>query len=275
MSRGNKAAVLHYHRVASVETDPWRLAVEPARFAEHLEVIASRFRPLALPELIRSTGKARIPSGAVSVTFDDGYRDNLEVAKPLLERYGVPATVFVITGYLDSECDFWWDELLGACPDGDYDELHRELQSLPPDEREARLNELAAGDGADARRPQTLTSEELARLAEGALVEVGSHTVTHPLLSRLSQSERLDELRSSKQHLEGVIGQEVAGFSYPYGDCMPDAVGSVRAAGFSYACTSVRDVVTLDTDPLELPRLDVGDVEGQELERWLWERVGP
>jgi peptidoglycan/xylan/chitin deacetylase (PgdA/CDA1 family) len=92
--------------------------VDPERFAEHLEVIAGRFQPISLRDLAAAVDCGAIPQQSVCVTFDDGYRDNLYVAKPLLERYEVPATVFVVSGYVDSGRDFWWDELERLCLDG-------------------------------------------------------------------------------------------------------------------------------------------------------------
>src|SRR6266571_3108384 len=94
-----RAAILLYHRVASLSSDRWRMAVSAARFAEQLDVIATRFAPLPLNELASAILAEDVPHGAVALTFDDGYRDVLLAAKPQLERRGIPATVFVISGY--------------------------------------------------------------------------------------------------------------------------------------------------------------------------------
>lgn len=105
------ALVLMYHRIGEPGADPWGLAVRPAHFAEHLAVLRRRMRPLALRDLVAALRAGRVPSRAVVVTFDDGYADNLHVARPLLERHDVPATVFVASGALGTERGFWWDEL--------------------------------------------------------------------------------------------------------------------------------------------------------------------
>ena len=104
-----KAVILMYHRVAEVERDPWQISVTPENFAHHLEVLRNSFHPLSLAQL--DAAKEEIPPRAVVVTFDDGYRDNLEQAKPLLEKYQIPATFFIATGYLGKQREFWWDEL--------------------------------------------------------------------------------------------------------------------------------------------------------------------
>jgi peptidoglycan/xylan/chitin deacetylase (PgdA/CDA1 family) len=105
------AVVLLYHRVAAPPCDPQLLCVAPERFEAHLAVLAARCRPLSLEALLEAMARGRLPERAVAVTFDDGYADNLESAKPLLERHGVPATVYVTTGHTGSREEFWWDEL--------------------------------------------------------------------------------------------------------------------------------------------------------------------
>jgi peptidoglycan/xylan/chitin deacetylase (PgdA/CDA1 family) len=106
-----RALILFYHRVGDLPMDPHSLTVTAAHFQEHLDVLRTRTKPMHLDELIRRTLDGTLPDRAAAVTFDDGYMDNLIVARPLLQRYGVPATVFVTTGYLDGHGEFWWDEL--------------------------------------------------------------------------------------------------------------------------------------------------------------------
>ena len=127
------------------------------------------------------------------ITFDDGYRDNLSAAKPALERHGFPATVFIVSGYVDSSRDFWWDELLQLWQDSELRELRNyravwsDLRSLPHLERQAALDELWERHASRRPNPVTdiLTSEDIVALADGGLVEVGAHTVTHPRLAGL------------------------------------------------------------------------------------------
>lgn len=103
--------VLMYHRVADLPLDPQLLAVRPAHFAQHLEVIRRLGLPMNLGQLGQCLAEGRPTDGAVVVTFDDGYADNLHNAKPLLAAHDVPATVFVTTGAVDGDREFWWDDL--------------------------------------------------------------------------------------------------------------------------------------------------------------------
>lgn len=107
----HRSLILLYHRVAEVSLDPWMLCVSPRNFADHLEVIRKYNLPISLRELNSALRKRILPRRSVAVTFDDGYADNLHEAKPLLERYGVPATIFVATGNMDHAREFWWDAL--------------------------------------------------------------------------------------------------------------------------------------------------------------------
>ena len=109
----SKAVILMYHRVADVEkeVDPWSLCVSPKHFAGQLEVLRKHANPVSLDQLVRKHKENNIPDRAVAITFDDGYADNLYNAKPLLEQYNIPATVFVPSGHIGNEREYWWDEL--------------------------------------------------------------------------------------------------------------------------------------------------------------------
>ncbi len=103
--------ILLYHCVSESLSDPFALNVTPQHFAEHLEVLRKHGRPLPLQQLIQMIRDGKRPHRSVVVTFDDGYANNLHEAKPLLERHDVPATIFIATGQVGSEREFWWDEL--------------------------------------------------------------------------------------------------------------------------------------------------------------------
>jgi peptidoglycan/xylan/chitin deacetylase (PgdA/CDA1 family) len=100
-----------YHRIADVEIDPWSLCVTPQHFAEQLEIIQKIAAPISLQQLNRDRQQGTIPHRAVAISFDDGYADNLDRAQPILAQYDLPATVFVSTGYVGTNREFWWDEL--------------------------------------------------------------------------------------------------------------------------------------------------------------------
>ncbi len=307
------ALILLYHHVADLPTDPERLGVSPRHFAEHLEVVRRQGRPVRLQELVRRGGPP--PPRAVAVTFDDGYRDNLLAARPLLERHDVPATVFVTAGYLGRGREFWSDELerallgpgplpatldllidgrrhrwtLGEAAGGGagpetarsgprhrlYRSLHRLLRPLPDEAREPMMDALLAWAGAapEVRESRRMLDEgEVARLAEGGLVEVGAHTLTHPVLAAVGAGRQEAEIRGSKARLEAILGRPVTSFAYPYGyrtDYTGRTVGLVKRAAFACACAAFPGLVWAATDPFQLPRLAVPDGDGEALARQL------
>jgi peptidoglycan/xylan/chitin deacetylase (PgdA/CDA1 family) len=103
--------ILMYHRVASPSIDPWGLAVAPDRFRDQLQVLARRRKILAMEGFVAALESRSLPRNAVAITFDDGYRDNLTTAAPLLEEAGAPATVFLTASAIGGETLFWWDDL--------------------------------------------------------------------------------------------------------------------------------------------------------------------
>ncbi len=141
-----RGVILLYHRVAELPRDPWSLAVAPARFDAQLAMLRRRFYVLPLDALISCLrGGTPVPRRAVAVTFDDGYADNVHRALPLLERHGVPATLFAVSGMIGRRREFWWDELERLVLDGGalpasitlpgMGPLHASLASAPLDRR--------------------------------------------------------------------------------------------------------------------------------------------
>ncbi|HWP42820.1 MAG TPA: polysaccharide deacetylase family protein [Blastocatellia bacterium] len=317
-----QALILLYHRVAEPGCDPWHLSVKPHHFREHLEVLRKHARPMRLLDLVAALRRGRLPRRAVAVTFDDGYADNLSHAKPLLEKFDVPATVFVAVGYTGREREFWWDELdrlllePGLLPetlelrvDGQrfrwelgedaryseidyqrnrdwrawderdpgrrqslYRSLWRLMQPLADAERQKIRDYLCAWASADpaaraSHRP--MSHDEILALERGGLIEIGSHTITHPQLPMLSADAQRDEICHSKAHLEELVGHPVKSFAYPYGDYTDETVALAREAGFDCACSTVAEPADRHADPFRLPRLQAQDVDGEAFSRML------
>lgn len=106
-----KALVLMYHRVAEPESDVWEVAVSPAHFEQQLQVLKQSYHVMPLKELVEGHKRGVVKRNSIAITFDDGYVDNYLTAKPLLEKYGLPATFFIASGNVGQHSEFWWDEL--------------------------------------------------------------------------------------------------------------------------------------------------------------------
>jgi peptidoglycan/xylan/chitin deacetylase (PgdA/CDA1 family) len=283
------ATILLYHRVAREAHDPWGQCVAPDRFAEHMALLAEAAEVVPLARLPDAIGRRRPSRPLVAITFDDGYVDNLVAARPILERHGLPATVFLVSGWLGRTRPFWWDELtrlvfeppsLPAAlaltigreafrwqnAEGSrralHDALWQHLWTLPDPIQQEALERLAAWTGVprpDADEARPLTPDEALQLGEGGLITIGAHTVTHPPLDRLPSAARPAEIGGSKVALERLFGRPVEGFSFPHGARDAEANRLVRAAGFRRAYDSTARVALAGDDRLALPRLVVGD----------------
>jgi peptidoglycan/xylan/chitin deacetylase (PgdA/CDA1 family) len=109
--RRERPVILMYHRVASPACDPWELAVQPAIFDAQIGALVNMRRVVPLGWLVRELERGRVPAGTAAVTFDDGYADVLGAARPVLDRHGCPATMFLTAGTIGGSEGFWWDEL--------------------------------------------------------------------------------------------------------------------------------------------------------------------
>jgi peptidoglycan/xylan/chitin deacetylase (PgdA/CDA1 family) len=156
-----------------------------------------------------------------------------------------------------------------------YLELAGLLRRMDYEARERLLARLAAWAGLAAEgRPayRALTTDEMNALAHDGLVEVGAHTMTHPMLSTLAGKTQRAEIVGSKRRLEEALDRPVTSFSYPYGsrsDYTRDVVEMVKEAGFRCACSNFAGAVMLGRDPYQLPRFLVRDWDGDEFARRL------
>jgi peptidoglycan/xylan/chitin deacetylase (PgdA/CDA1 family) len=309
-----RAVVLMYHRVADLPSDPFELAVTPKHFSEHMDVLHRHYRPTPLRELVprlHGRGPARripgfreaasaltgrgIPRRTVAVTFDDGYQDNHALAMGILDQHDVPATIFVATGYTDTDREFWWDELerhvlhphgtaasakaTNFCEQETWARflsLHQRLRPLSANEQRRTLDELAEKSGRrEARRTHLpMSSMEVRALHDAGLVEIGAHTVSHPSLAAQPLSVQREEISQSKSKLEEIIGEPVLHFAYPYGtkeDYTNATANIVRDLGFVSACTTTRGLVTRGDDPFQLRRIVIRNWDGDQFARTLHE----
>jgi len=314
-----------YHRVTDLTNDPHLLAVRPNHFAEQMEVIRRYYSPISLRGLVDGVRQGKVPSRAIAVTFDDGYADNLHYAKPILERYEIPATVFVTAGYVGSQREFWWDELdrlllqpgtlpvelrlrfngtpynWNLCESSDYTQedyqlyrdwhierkndpsprhglfrmLCKQLSILSAREKRKVIENLISNSNADTTPRSShsiLTTDDVNVLSRSGLVEIGAHTMTHPMLASLPLAEQRTEISQSKEGLEAIIERPVTTFAYPHGSYSRKTVAVLKEAGFSAACSTEKALVWRGSNCLRLPRLGIRDCDGdafaQLLSHW-------
>jgi peptidoglycan/xylan/chitin deacetylase (PgdA/CDA1 family) len=193
-----------YHSISRAEGNNAALCTSPGRFEAHMLHLKRRKLRGVSMEQLRLAMDAGNTKGLVGLTFDDGYEDFLGAALPTLERMGFSATVFVVAGMLGKEND--WEHRGGAGP------------------------------------PLKLLRASGVREVSERGMEVGSHSMTHPRLSRLDPGMVVHEVRASRRALSEVVGAPVEGFCYPYGDLDGSAVQAARGAGYAYAVATKKRV---------------------------------
>jgi peptidoglycan/xylan/chitin deacetylase (PgdA/CDA1 family) len=293
--------ILLYHRIAEPANDPFALAVPPAWFADHLEIVASRANIVTLDEIL--TTERTHPNVFTSITFDDGYVDNLEVASPILQQADVSATFFICTGALGAKYGFWWDRLSSAlaaaadpaqaynvmqlgAPVGDLStvaarveatlEFAAHLQPMHPAARDALVSELETRllAGSDTRRETcpVLDAAGVGELASRPLTQVGAHTHGHPMLSQLSRDEQRAEITRSVTDLEAITGTRPHLFAYPYGgehDYNDDSCSAAADAEMTAAFVNHSGRFDAEQRPYRIPRYYVPPLPADGFRAWL------
>jgi peptidoglycan/xylan/chitin deacetylase (PgdA/CDA1 family) len=283
---GPCVTVLIYHRVMP-RPDPLRPGeVDARQFDRQMQMLRRCFAPMTLADAVQALRRGTLRGRAVCVTFDDGYADNLTIAQPILARHGIPATVFVATGYLDGGRMFN-DTIIDGVAAMHGDELdlrgiglgvHRlravddrraavsaildALKRLPEAEREDRvLAVLRSGGVRTLPEPPMLTTPQLRQLSERG-IEIGGHTVSHAILSSLSAEQATEEVDTGRRHLEQVLGRPIRQFAYPNGrptrDYGPEHPALLERMGFDLAVSTAPGVLSAQQlTPYEIPRVPV------------------
>lgn len=278
-----KALVVMYHRFTDNEDER---AISVRAFREQLDYLAAHYRlvPLSYVGDLLANGKS-LPPGLASITIDDGYRDAYEIAFPLLRDRKLPATLFVVTGFVDRKTWIWPDKLRYLISRTQKNVLEQTVKDrafrLQLNGRAARLEAIArinsilklmrdeAKDEMIDRIASSLGVElpcapppeygpinwEQAREMDAAGVEIGSHTLTHPVLTNIDGERLRRELSDSKSRLESILDRRVELFCYPNGDSNNSVEREVKRAGYTCAVTTEEGLNGERSDPLKLMRI--------------------
>lgn len=274
--------IICYHRVND-DHDPFFPSMPVEVFERQMRYLARRYKVVSMSGLLAHLASG-CPDSVMVITFDDGYRDNYENAFPVLQRYGMPATIFLTTGNVDSGEPLWFDVLAEALKTTAKEFLDLELD-LPrrfwlrrPEERLQANSELfallrrratverqqqlaiilreLASPNAPARSNVMLTWDQV-RHMKARQIDFGGHTVTHPYLSQSTPQEVTWEVSECKRRIEDELQSPVAHFAYPNGreeDFTSWNKEAIRNAGYEAAVTTLWGVNFPTTDRLELRR---------------------
>jgi peptidoglycan/xylan/chitin deacetylase (PgdA/CDA1 family) len=276
------ARILYYHRVNN-DNDPFFPAISTALFEAEMKFLHRHYRVVSLTELLqRLAGQATEP--VLAITFDDGYRDNYQHAFPILQRYGLPAAIFLTTGSMDTGEPLWFEQLALALkktsrefvdlettqtgriwlrtPDERLEanaRIFSALRRLPDSDRRQLLatvlGRLALADSGE--RLRKMLSWDEVRLMSAHGIEFGGHTVNHPFLSRLTGDGFRWEVSECKRRIEDEIQFPVDYFAYPNGKEEDIGLANktlIREAGYRAALTTIWGVNNSSTNRFELRR---------------------
>lgn len=205
-------------------------------YLEHLilEYMDKGYRFVSMDGLVHS--KSMLPQKQVNISFDDGFADVYENAFPIFKRYTIPFTIYLTTGFPNQEADLWWLQMehLGFTP-AEFESLNKKIYASDKPMAEEMHQLTSTSMDAELTRRYALSWEQLREMVDSGLCTIGSHTCSHPGLTRISANEVLRELTESKRIIETRLHTEVQHFSYPHS--MQNEVISqlVQQAGYQTA----------------------------------------
>ncbi len=288
----NKLTIITYHRIINPgDAGTYNrevVSASPLEFEKQMEFINKNFTAIDFFDLRDILDKKKeVPSNPVIITFDDGYRDNYEHAFPVLKKFNLKAVIFLATGFIGTDKMFWWDEISSILQQsgpgqlslpsfegekinipeqpqrGDFIEgFLKKIKQMPNNRKELVLKELRESSVIDKESQKSvMMSWDMAREMRENGIELGAHTVNHPVLSKLEPSLVKEEIKSSLEEIEQKTGVKPISFCYPVGkrESFNKNIGrEVMNNGFLFAVTLLHGLNHIDTmENFYLNRLNI------------------
>lgn len=281
-------AIICYHRVGNIK-DRWAIdTTDIIDFEKEMRYLSKTHKILSLEEMAKIINeKKALPKKGAVVTFDDGYKDNYTKAFPVLKKYNIPATIFLTTGNIGNDNLFWWDKVeyilrntklkrfdlgdfgdiippLGKTKLKTLDEITTKFTKIPENKKCDLIDKLV--EISDVDIPKNLGKaiimswDEVKEINEEG-INLGAHTVTHPILTKIPLMQAKNEIINSKKEIERRLKKPVNTFSYPNGlanDFNNDIKTILKENGFICATTLIPKTINNNTDLFELGRLPPG-----------------
>ena len=279
-------SILAFHRVLREGDALFPDVPDARRFARILTWLKGWFNVLPLDEAIDRLSRGELPERAASITFDDGYADNYTEALPLLREHGMSATFFVATGFLDGG-RMWNDTVIEAIRRSRHDSVDlsaiglprlpiaslierraaierciKALKYRPLSQRVADAEQVAVAAQTTPPDDLMMKSAEVQELHRSGM-QIGAHTVSHPILTRLASDDARREIEGSRARLEELLDAPVKCFAYPNGkagdDYSDEHVALIRDIGFAYGLSTNPGAAGKESDLMQLPRFTPWD----------------
>jgi peptidoglycan/xylan/chitin deacetylase (PgdA/CDA1 family) len=283
----SRLSILIYHRVLPQRDSLFSDEPDVEAFEAQMALLKASFNIIHLREAIRGLRQGRLPARPACITFDDGYADNARIALPILQKHNIPATFFISTGFLDGG-RMWNDTVielvrrtnlrtvdlspigLGRVDIGTTDQrrhatfaLLGKLKYLPMEIRTAQIDQMCGLMSVSDLPTDLMMNTAQVRELSNAGMEIGAHTVNHPILARLDWKDAYSEIANGKEALESLIRAPVQVFAYPNGkpnqDYLSDHVNLVKRLGFEGAVSTAWGAARHGDDVYQLPRFTPWD----------------
>ena len=270
-------AVLSYHGIIESQNGEVSVSVPSLHpradeFDAHCRFIREACNPISLDQWHQAvSGGPPLPPRPVLLTFDDGYRSLLTVAHPILSKYEIPAVAFVATDAVERAELLWFDAVYRT----QGEQAVEAMKHLPHEEWLIRAR--ASAMPARSDDPNALLSvDEVRRLSDDGLIEIGAHSMSHPILHRADHAVQVEEIRGSREKLESWTGKAVRAFAYPNGDFTTETMELVSQAGYCCAFTTVESFAPRESLSFAMPRFmvlnEVGSAELAHRLAYSWPR---
>lgn len=281
----SKLFILIFHRVLEKPDYMRPGEVDISEFSWQMEMLSKYFNVFPLDEALQKLQTGKLPSRAVCITFDDGYADNYDNALPILKRFNLSATFFIASGFLNGG-RMWNDTVIEAvrnCRQTQLDlneiglglfnvadqekkqqsamQIIQKIKHLDPSIRAAHTAFIAA-QSQGLPNDLMMTSEQVVKLQENGM-EIGGHTISHPILAKLDDNMAWIEIIENKTFLENLLKRPIRFFAYPNGKPNQDynlqQIPLISKAGFQAAISTRRGVCNQASDIWQLPRFTPWD----------------
>ena len=282
-----------YHRILN-PVDLQGLYVQPGMFvsstsfAKQIAFLKDRFKLVFLEDLVKMVLAGDDVGGLCAITCDDGWRDNFTNAFPILEKYGVPATIFLATGLVNTNKTFWPEEIcyylerkiadkiaFDIAPSSyirfskeisRYHQCTREtffdrsieiLKRYSPSDRDEILSRFRIMHKSYPATRQMMNWDEAREMLSSGLVRFGAHTVNHEILNQITLEKAHYEISKSRMDIEHNLGCKVGIFAYPNGNCTEELQNYLTESGFIAAVTTRKRFLTCGMPLMEIPRIPI------------------
>ena len=267
-----RGVILNYHRVLPsnrIDNSLVNISVSTNNFIHQLNYLKNNFDIISLDDLL-SHLKSKSNEFKIAITFDDGYSDNLIYAYPILEKFKAPATIYIITKFINNKFMPWWtildhfiknnEKIFGNKKKifefykneilfGDQLTIDKKIFSIIGKKKKLEYNKIF------------LDQKEIQYLSKQKFITIGSHSHSHYNFSQLTHEQTLSEFKTSKSILERITKKKIIHFSYPYGGHQNinfKFTNLLKKLGYLSAVTTVRKKLN-QPDPFELPRVFINN----------------